>query len=152
MSLGWVEEEIEPGSFMGRLSDSSARREVLSGGVRMTNKVITVGVATFFGVLSLGIVVKLGAETLAVVVGVLLGVMGVVPLGLLMLAAASAGKESSRSQQPPVVIVAPGTNALPQGNLYDPYRQIPQPTMFPTPPGSRQFHLIGGAEGDEDAR
>ncbi len=110
----------------------------------MMSKAISIGSAAFFGMLAMGVVLRLGSETLAVVVGVLLGVMGVIPLGVLLLAAVDSGREETRRQQPPVVIVSPGTNSLPAGNLYDPYGQIPQPTMLPSPEGTRQFHLIGG--------
>ncbi len=112
----------------------------------MVNKAISIGVASFFGALAMGLVLKLGSETLAVVVGVLLGVMGVIPLGVLLLAAVSSGREDTRRQPPPVVIVSPGANALPSGNLYDPYKQIPQPSTLLAPTGARQFRLIGGPD------
>ena len=112
----------------------------------MMNKAISIGSAAFFGILAMGLVLKLGSETLAVVAGILLGVMGVIPLGVLILAAVNSGREEVRRQPPPVVIIPPGTGSLPMGNLYDPYRQIPQPTALPLPGGMRQFRLIGGPD------
>ena len=83
------------------------------------SKAISIGIASFFGLLAMGEVLHLGSETLSGVVGILLGVMGVIPLAVLLLAAVSAGPEEPRQRpvvMPPAGVassyqVLPGTGA-----------------------------------------
>ncbi len=105
------------------------------------SKAVSIGAAGFFGLLAMGVVLHLGSETLAVVVGVLLAVMGIIPLGVLLLAAVDSEREAVQPQQSPWLVVSSGAGALPDGKLHD---RISQPAMLPEPGGTRQFHLIGG--------
>jgi tetrahydrodipicolinate N-succinyltransferase len=106
-------------------------------------KSLSIGTSVFFGVLALGVVVRLGSEALAVIMGVLLGVMAIIPFGLILLAATKSNSRSSERAVPPVVILGGGMPAPDYRQKLPPqiYQPWDEPDLLPMP--EREFHIVG---------
>ncbi len=105
---------------------------------------LTLGVAVFFGVLALGVVVRLGGEALAVIVGVLLGVMAIVPFGLILLAATDRRERRQERPTPPVIIFGGGLPQPAAGHrIADPSLRPWEDAELLPMPSEREFHIVG---------
>ncbi len=105
---------------------------------------LTLGMAAFFGVLALAVVIRLGNEALAVIVGMLLGVIAIVPFGLILLAATERREHRQERPTPPVIVFGGGLpqTAVGHGVPDFPLRPWDEAELLPMP-SEREFHIVG---------
>lgn len=103
------------------------------------------GLLVFMGGLSLVMGSRLSVDAVTVIVGVGCGVLASIPTSVLILAVTARREtrlEPMRGQQayPPVVVVNSPPNSFQGGQGWSTYNSG---LFAPTPPNSRQFHVIG---------
>lgn len=110
-------------------------------------RVIAICVGVFCITMAVVLGYRLSADALAIIAGVVLGILGSIPVSLLLAWALSRRQEPLPGQQPsapaypPVVVVQPG-GSLPGWAPAGGRQALPPPAIKT----SRRFHIVGGED------